>query len=439
MDIARHARRHPLLLPSALWAASLLLTGAAWSPAATDPAVQGADDARDVGENWPRLRGADGLGRVPATAVVPTTWDASSVVWKADLPGRGQSSPVVWGGRVFLTAAKDDGRERVVLAVDRANGKPLWERSAWKGEPEKTHKMNGWATPTCATDGTHVWAWFGKAGVHCYTVAGEPVWSRDLGEFATRNARGVASSPAVVGDVLVVNGDSETDPFLFGLDKSTGKTVWKTARPAAEGYSTPVVVTVGGKPELVLNGDTFVAGYDPTTGKELWRCKSFAGRGEPVPAVGPDGTVYVVNGLQGDVYAVRTGGRGDVTKTHMAWHTSRKQGRDEPSPVLVGDFLLVANMAGILTCYEAKTGKELWKERIGKGDVTATPLAVGGRAYFPFENGQTVVVEPTAGKLVVVARNALGGADGELFRASPVPVGGGRLLLRSDRALYCVK
>ena len=388
--------------------------------------------------NWPRLRGPDGVGAAPADAAVPVTWDAASVVWKTDLPGIGQSSPVVWGDRVFLTASKDDGRERVVFAVDRHTGKLLWEQSAWKGEPEKTHKMNGWATPTCATDGTHVWAWFGKAGVHCYTVGGGHVWSRQLGEFITKNARGVASSPVLVGDVLFVNGDSESDPFLFGLDKATGKTLWKADRPPAEGYSTPVVVAAGGRTEVVLNGDTFVAAYDAATGKPWWTCRAFAGRGEPMPAVGPDGTVYVVNGLPGDVYAVRPGGTGDVTKAHMAWHTRRNEGRDEPSPVVVGDYLLVANMGGILTCYDAKAGRELWKERLGKGAMTAAPLAAGGKAYFVFETGETVVVEPGPKPKVVARNTTVGQGQGELFRASPAPVGD-RLYLRSDRVLYCLK
>lgn len=396
------------------------------------PAAAAADT------NWPRLRGPDGVGVAPADAAVPVKWDASSVVWKTDLPGVGQSSPVVWGDRIYLTSSKDDGRERVVFAVDRQTGKLLWERSAWKGEPEKSHKMNGWATPTCVTDGTHVWAWFGKGGVHCFTVDGEPVWSRQLGESTTRNARGVASSPVLAGDVVFVNGDSESDPYLFGLDKLTGKTIWKADRPPAEGYSTPVVAKVDGRSEVVLNGDTFIAAFDPTNGKELWRCKAFAGRGEPMPAVGPDGTLYVVNGLPGDVYAVRPGGTGDVTQSHMAWHTRRNEGRDEPSPVVVGDYLLVANMAGIVTCYDAKTGKDLWKERLSRSQVTAAPLSAGGKAYFTFETGETVVVEPGRTKPTVVARNSVGPGQGELFRSSIAPVGE-RVYVRSDRVLYCVK
>jgi outer membrane protein assembly factor BamB len=386
------------------------------------------------------MRGPDGTGVVPAGTIVPVKWDAASVVWKTPLKGLGHSSPVVWGERIFLTSALEDGRERLVYCVDRNNGKVLWEQSAWKGNPEKSHKMNGWATPSCVTDGQHVWAWFGKAGAHCYTVDGKHVWSRkDLGEFQAKLGRGVAASAVLVGDILALNGDSDSDPFFFGLDKATGKTVWKADRPKDEGFSTPVVITVNGKQELVLNGASFIAAYDPTNGKQLWQCKSFAGRGEPMPAVGKDNLLLVVNGLAGDVYAVRPGGQGDVTKSHMAWHTDRKQGRDEPSPLIVGDYLLVSNMQGMLTGYDVTTGKELWRQKlVDKDQITAAPIAVGGKAYFTFESGETVVVEPTASKCNIVSRNTVDPASGELFRASLAPVDG-KVYLRSDRVLYCIK
>ena len=406
----------------AAFAASTFLAGALW--------------AADAGSAWPQFRGPNGTGHA-ADKSVPTKWDAGSIVWKTSLKGKGHSSPVIVGDRIYLTSALEDGRQRVVMAFDLATGKQLWEQVAWTGNPEKSHKMNGWATPTVYADGQHVWAWFGKAGVYCYTADGKQVWSQQLGTFDTKNARGIASSLLVVDDILIVNGDSESDPFLFGLDKATGKTVWKTDRPAAEGYSSPFLLEAHGKKQIILNGDKFVAGYDPKTGKEFWRCKSFAGRGEPVPAVGADGTIYVVNGLAGDVYAVRTDGAGDVTKTHMTWHTKRNEGRDQPSPLVIGDYLLVSNMKGILSCYDTKTGNELWKERLTSGDITAAPLAAGGKGYFNFENGETVVIEPGA-KMKIVATNKLEPQSGELFRASLAPTTG-QLLIRSDQTLYCVK
>jgi outer membrane protein assembly factor BamB len=386
-------------------------------------------------QNWPRWRGPDGTGH-SSDADAPVKWDASSVVWKTPLKGRGQSSPIVWGDRVFLTSAVDDGRQRLVICVDRRDGKVAWEQIAWTGEPEPTHEMNGWASASCCTDGERVYASFGRGGMHCYTVDGKHVWSRDLGKFLSSNKRGTAASPVLWGKLVILNGDSESDPYVFGLDKLTGETVWKTDRPRDEGYSTPVLIEEAGHPELVLNGPAFVAGYDPATGKELWRCKSFAGRGEPTPAVGKD-AIYVVNGLPGDVYAVRPGGQGDVTGSRMLWHTPRRNGRDGPSPILVGDYLLVSNMQGIANVYDAKTGKELWKGRIGTGQITASPIAVGNRVYFLFETGEAVVLDPPGPEPKVIARNALDHEPGEIFRATPTPVGG-RMLIRSDRALYCV-
>jgi outer membrane protein assembly factor BamB len=393
--------------------------------------------------NWPRMRGPDGTGVAPAAVTAPVKWSEKEIVWKTPLKGKGHSSPVIWGDKIFLTTALEDGRERLVLCLDRNTGKVFWEQSAWKGEPEKSHKMNGWATPTCITDGQHVWAWFGKPGVFCYTVDGKPVWSQQLGQFIAKNGRGTASSLAIVGNILLVNGDSDSDPYLFGLDKTTGKTVWKAERAKDEGFSTPVVITVGGKEQVVLNGPDYVAAYDPVDGKQIWKCKSFNGRGEPMPAVGKDNLLIMVNGLSGDIYAVKPDGHGDVTKTHMAWHTPRKGKRDEPSPTVVGDYLLVSDMFGMLTCYEATTGKELWKEPIveqGKKppfQVTAAPLAVGKNVYFVFEHGETVVVE-AGPKLNIVARNNVGQSKDELFRASPA-VGDGRIYIRSDQNLYCVK
>lgn len=388
-----------------------------------------ADDA-----NWPRWRGPEGTGHTVEKGFL-TTWDAKAVVWKTPLKGRGQSSPIVWGDRIFLTTALDNGKERVVFCVDRRTGKIQWEHVAWTGQPEPSHEMNGWASATCATDGEHVYASFGKAGLHCYTVEGKPVWSRELGAFQSKTKRGTAASPILVGDLVIQNGDSESDPFLFALDKKTGKTMWKVDRPATEGYSTPILVTTPERTEIVLNGDPFIAAYEPATGKQLWKCKSFAPRGEPTPTIA-DGVVYVLNGQPGDVYAVRPGGTGDVTKTHMVWHTPRKSGRDQPSPIVVGGYLLASNMEGVLNCYDAKTGKDLWKERISTARITAAPVAAEGRAYFLNEAGQAIVLQPGP-EMKILARNALTPEAGEIFRATPTPCAG-QFLIRSERTLYCV-
>jgi outer membrane protein assembly factor BamB len=392
-----------------------------------------AETALAADVNWPRWRGPAGDGHSAETGL-PVRWDAGSVVWKTPLRGRGQSSPVIWGDHIFLTTALENGKQRLVCCVDRKTGKILWEQIAWTGVPEKTHAMNGWASSTCATDGERVVAFFGKGGIHCYSVEGKPIWSRDLGSF--EGPWGTAASPVIVGDLVIQNCDAEKEACLLALDRKTGETVWRTPREAPErgGWSTPVLVPANGRDELVLNGARAVIAYDPATGKPLWSCKSFNGRGEPTATLGK-GLVVLVNGLQGDMYAVRPGGQGDVTRTHMAWHTPRRSGRDQPSPLVVGDYLLVMNMAGIVTCYEAATGKEVGKERLS-GKFSSSPIAAGGLAYFQSDEGTTYVLEPGP-TIKVVAHNDLGAPTGEDFRASLTPARG-QIFSRSDRALYCI-
>lgn len=384
--------------------------------------------------NWPRWRGPEGTGHTTETGT-PVKWDAKDIVWKVPLKGKGQSSPIIWGERIFLTTALDGGKERIVFCVNRQDGKLLWERTAWKGEPEKSHVMNGWATPTCCTDGERVVAFFGKGGLHCYSVEGKPLWSRnDLGNFD--GIWGTAACPILVGDLVIQNCDTQGESSLVAFNKTDGKTVWKTKRASTErgGWSTPVLAKLDGRQELVLNGELAVIGYDPTNGKQLWSCKSFAKRGEPTPTVG-DGLAYVINGQPGDIYAVKLGGSGDVTKSHMAWHTPRKFGRDQPSPILVGNFLMTMSIDGRAACYDAKTGKELWLERL-EGKFTSSPIAANGRAYFQSEAGETYVLEPGP-KMKLVAKNTLGSPADELFRASLTP-SEGQLFARSDRTLYCI-
>ena len=377
-----------------------------------------------------KLRGPNLNGH--AAEAAPVQWSSKSLVWKAALPGIGQSSPVIWGDRIFLSSYLDEGKKRLVFCVDRKTGSILWQHEAWSGVPEVSHKMNGWASSTCATDGERVVAFFGKGGIHCYSVDGKPLWSRDLGSFP--GPWGTSACPIIVGDLVIQNCDAvENAGFLIGLDKKTGKTIWQTPRPRMErgGWSTPVLIQTKGRTELVLNGEPAVKGYDPLTGKELWTCKSFAGRGEPTVAPGKD-MLYVVNGLAGDIYAVRPGGNGDVTKSHIAWHTPRKGGRDQPSPILVGNYLVVANMAGLTTCYDSTSGKELWKERLN-GSFTASPIAAGGLVYFLSETGETFVIEPGP-KLKMVAEISLG-SKMEMFRAS-MAVCQGEIFVRSQTHLY---
>ena len=391
----------------------------------------GAVGKAGADSNWPGWRGPRGDGQSLATNL-PVHWDAKTIAWKTPLKGVGQSSPIVWDNRIFLTSARDEGRQRVVFCLDAADGHLLWEHVAWKGAPEPIHQMNSWASATCATDGEVVVAFFGKGGLHAFTLDGKSLWSRDLGPF--EGPWGTAACPVIVGDLVIQNGDADKDAFITGLNKNTGATIWSTPRFNSRGWSTPVLVDAGYRKELVVNGHNGVTAYDAAKGTQLWFCKSFNGRGEPT--ITPAGNLLcAVNGLRGDIYAIRPGGEGDVTTTHMAWHTPRNGGRDTPSPIVIDQFIVVAEMKGIATCYDRETGKELWKERICS-DISSSPIAANGLAYFQDEKGQTVVLKPGS-KLDVIARNSLGAASDEIFRASLTPLNG-KLLSRSSRNLYCI-
>ena len=382
--------------------------------------------------NWPRWRGPNQDGHTAETSL-PVQWSADNIVWKTELPGIGQSSPIIWGDRIFLTSALENGQERLVFAVDRTSGKLLWKQSAWKGTPEPSHNMNGWASSTCATDGEVVVAFFGKGGLHAYTVEGQHLWSRDLGQFA--GPWGTAACPILVDDLVIQNCDADTDAQLIAVGKRDGKDVWRTKRRDHRGWSTPIVIDSGKRRELVLNGHEGVQAYDPATGSELWFCKSLTGRGEPT--VTPVGDLLaVVNGLKGgEIYGVRPGGAGDVTATHMPWHTRRTGGRDCPSPIAIGNYILVCDMAGIAACYDAKNGRVLWSERL-PGKYSASPIAAGGNAYLLNESGKTLVLEPGP-TLKIVAESDLPAGRSEIFRASLTPCRG-QLFARSTSVLYCI-
>ena len=383
--------------------------------------------------NWPRWRGPRQDGHYDGPAI-PLKWSSDALTWKVPLKGRGQSTPIIWGERIFLTTASADGRQRSVFCLDRSGGKLLWEHEvAWKGEPEKQHQMNCYATPTCATDGEVVAAFFGRAGLHCFTVEGKHLWSRDLGSF--ENPWGTAASPVLVGDLVVQNCDADVSAQIVAFDKKTGEERWRTARPNFRGWSTPIVIEAAGRQELVLNGHKGLTAYDPATGKELWTCRNDMGRGEPTVTPGKD-RLFNVCGLAGNMYAVRPGGSGDVTSSRVEWTAPRRGGRDIGSALLLDNYLLLSSMNGLLSCYDAASGNELWKSRFSERTVSASPIAATGLAYFLNEAGETMVVKPGP-KLELVARNTLSASRDEIFRATLTP-SDGQIFVRSDKNLYCL-
>ncbi len=384
-------------------------------------------------EPWPQWRGPHGDGRV-TDIVPPTSWTARNVTWKVALPGTGQSSPVVWDDRIFLTSYENRGAERLVFALDRGTGKLLWKQTAWTGTPEPSHQMNGWASATCATDGERVYAFFGRGGgLFCYSRDGEKLWDLPLGEFPS--PWGTAACPVLTDHLVIQNCDAEGEAKLIGVDKLTGKIVWSTPRENQRGWSTPLTIQHEGKSLAVLNGHTGTRCYDTETGKELWFCPGFNGRGEPTVTLNAAGHLFVVNGLAGDIYAIRNGGSGNVGQSHRLWHTPRKSGRDLPSPAVVDSHLLVMAMKGILTSYDTADGKVEWEERIGS-NFSASPVVADGKALFVSEDGEVIVIGPAAAERIA-GRNTVSPAADEVFRSS-LAAHDGQWLLRSNKMLYCI-
>ena len=388
--------------------------------------------------DWTGWRGPHYDGH-SSDADLPIKWGPESVVWKAPLVGKGQSSPVISGDRIFLTSAVDNGKQRLVICLSRRDGKELWSDVAWTGDPEPSHNMNGWASASCATDGERVYAFFGKGGgLFCYSVDGKQLWKKPLGEF--ENPWGTAACPVLFGDLVIQNGDADRNAFIAGFHKKTGDEVWRTKRDDARGWSTPILIKANGRDELVVNGHHGVRAYDPNSGKELWFCKGFSGRG--TPTVTPAGDLlHVVCGLRGDTYAVRPGGNGDVTGTHMVWHSPRNSSRDLPAPIVMDRNSIVMDMRrATVTAYDITTGEEKWRQRIvdaaTTGQFCATPVAWNGVAFFVAESGKTFAIR-AGDEMEVVAVNEVNPDPKEIFRASPTP-SNGQIFLRSDSVLYCI-
>jgi outer membrane protein assembly factor BamB len=414
----------------------LLPAGCGSSPSAT--AVTGAGRNVPLPEiaaaDWPWWRGPgqDGISRENDP---PTRWSTTeNVVWKADVPGRGHSSPILWGDRVFLTTADEQKKQQLVLAFDRASGKALWSTVAHEGGLPRKHHKNSQASATPACDGQRVYSVFVHADAVRVTATdldGKILWQTDAGEF--RSEHGYGSSPVLHGSLVIVNGDSTKGCFLAALDRESGKIVWKTPRKTTGqhgNYATPAVATLAGKPQLLQSGLHETCAYEPLTGKLLWSCTGPAEVTANTPAWG-EGLVFSSGGFpEKELLAIRADGTGDVTKSHVAWRTG--QGVTYvPSPLYHDGRLYVINDTGVATCFEAATGKQVWQERLA-GSFSASPVLAGGLLFATNEAGKTYVLK-AGPKYELVAVNDL--EDGGF--ASPA-ICGGRVFLRTNSKLYCI-
>lgn len=388
---------------------SATLLAAACAPAATpEPALEAsapaapqtaAPDAVSMvaveGEGagyWPRWRGPSGQGIVSG-AGYPDRWSATdNVVWRTPIEGRGNSSPIVWEDRIFLTAGRSGGRELYVLAYSRADGSLLWETDVAPGNAERVHEKNGPASATPTTDGERVYVSMGSRGLVALDLEGNILWHTEVGRID--NYHGPAGSPLLHGDRLFIYQDQQPAGFVAAYDTATGDEVWRTAREATVGWGTPVLIRAGGREELVVSSSRTVNSYDPATGAELWRCEGNNFEVIPTPVV-EAGLVFCTSGRAGPTLAIRPGGSGNVTDSHVAWTTARGS-PFVPSPLAIdGRLYTINDMASIVTAFRAATGEVLWQGRLGRAvreGFSASPIYVDGKVFFTNDDGTTFVL-----------------------------------------------
>ena len=401
-------------------------------------------------ENWPGWRGPSGDG-VSAGKGIPTKWSSTeNIAWRIAIPGEGHSSPIVWGDKVFLTSSLTEKNRRILLCLDRLSGQTVWQRDVVQSPPETIHRLNSRASGTPATDGRQVYVTFmraegnkviapnvgserlitpGKIIVAAYDLDGNEKWKTNVGDFVS--AHGFNTCPVLFEDLVILNGDHDGDAYLVALDRQSGRERWRTRREnKTRSYVTPIIREINGRTQMILSGSLCVASYDPRNGKRHWIVD---GPTEQfVASVVYDGKyVFATGGYpERHTLAIRPGGKGNVTDTHIAWRTTRGAAY-VPSPIISGRYLLMVADSGIASCFEARTGKRHWMERL-PGGHSPSPVSADGLVYFVSDRGVTTIIRPSE-TFAVIAKNELG----EPVSASPA-ISQGQIFLRTHQHLYCI-
>jgi outer membrane protein assembly factor BamB len=419
-------------------------------------------------QNWPGFRGANASG-VADGAHPPTTWNADkaqNVVWKTPIPGLSHASPIVWVNKIFVITsisndpkssfnAKDRGIDLAnddvkhtwrIYCLDRKTGRVIWDKTAFEGVPRaKRHVKATQANSTPVTDGKYVVALFGSEGLNCYDLDGKLLWSKDLGVLNPglwddpSSSWGHASSPVIYRDLVIVQADGHKQSFIAAFDLKSGKQVWRVERGEITSWSTPTINTTASRTELIVNGGRYIRGYDPLTGKEIWR---FSDDNTQVKMQAPqiaNGLIFVTGGYPPGrtMYAFKPGAQGDIslkpgqeTNDFIAWMAT-KGSPYTPTPLVYGDLFYTCADNGVLSAYEAKTGKRLYQERL-PSSFTASPVAADGKLYLASEDGDVFVIK-AGPKYELLATNPMGKA----LMATPA-LSADLLILRTDNHIYAI-
>jgi outer membrane protein assembly factor BamB len=393
-------------------------------------------------ENWPGWRGPRGDG-TSNEANLPLNWsESNNIRWKTPIPGKGHSSPIIWGDRVFVTTCIEDKGERVLICLDRRDGSVLWQRVVLTAPLEKKHSLNSFASATPVTDGKHVWVAYlayPDMQVACYEFDGKLVWMRSPGKLLS--VHGFCSSPILHKNLILLNGDQDAQAYLVALDKETGAERWRIDRPnRTRSYCTPILIHAKNKPnvtQLVLSGSKCVTSYDADTGKLLW---IIDGPTEQYVAslVFFDDVLFLTTGFpEFHLMGISPEGEGNITRSkYVRWHVPHKlNGRDGasyvPSPIAAGGHFYVVSDTGNLSCLEPQSGKRLWKKKLAR-HVSASPVLADGYLYFVDDDAVTYVLKAD-GEFTLLQKNKL---DDECY-ASPA-ISQGQIFLRGLHNLYCI-
>ncbi|MBI1764960.1 MAG: PQQ-like beta-propeller repeat protein [Acidobacteria bacterium] len=418
--------------------------------------------------NWPQWRGPDSQG-ISTEKNLPTEWsDTKNVLWKTPIPGLGYSQPIIWEKKVFLTTAIEGGPAPAehkapkhmigeqeykhpdwygsdklhtfkVLCLDRDSGKVIWDKTSYEGPVfDHRHRRSTYAGATPVTDGKLVVAYFGPEGVYCYDFSGKLLWQKNLGGIDTFGF-GTGTSPILYNNLVILVCDQSLavpkGSFMVALDKTTGKEIWRVARPIQGSWFTPVIVTVAGRTEMITSGNEFLISYDPATGKELWRTGGLKSHAIATPIVG-HGLAILSSGFPSKVVtAVKLGGSGNLDGTEkIAWRYSKGTAY-VPSPILYGDYVYLMSDAGILTCLNAKTGEVVYeggRVPIATKFYGASPVAFEDKLLLTSDDGDTFVIK-AGPKHEVLGTNSLG----EPCRTS-IAIADGKLFIRGEKNLFCI-